>query len=168
MKTPRELLLEKHRAAEPALDAIRREAVNDCRRRRAESLNDSLSLHASHSAFDQSLLTSAPTWKVWPSLAMKLLVKAWQELFVPCRRVWLGLAAVWCVIVGLNLAAREDAPVMARGPVPRAEEVLAALQEKRERLRAELGLARVETEAVRPPDPVIRPRSERARAVAMA
>jgi hypothetical protein len=166
MKTPREMLLAKHQAASPKLDEVRREAVNDCRRRREESLNDSSSLHASHSAFDQSLLTSAPTWKGWPSLAMKLLVKAWQELFVPCRRVWLGLAVVWCVIVGL--AAREDAPVIARGPAPKAEDVLAALQEKREMLRAELGLARVEAEAVRPPDPVIRPRSERARPVAMA
>jgi hypothetical protein len=82
--------------------------------------------------------------------------------------VWLGLAAVWCVIVGLNLAAREDAPVIARGPAPKAEDVIASLQENRQRILAELGVATLQPSAPREPDPVIRPRSERARPVAMA
>jgi anti-sigma-K factor RskA len=51
----------------------------------------------------------------------------WQH----SRWAWSGLAAVWMVILGLNLAAREpDAPLVAGQEVPSASEMRLALEQK--------------------------------------
>lgn len=34
--------------------------------------------------------------------------RMWSELVLPCRRVWVGLAMVWVVVVGLHLGARGE------------------------------------------------------------
>jgi hypothetical protein len=77
MKTPREILLEEHRDAEPDLDAIRRRAVN----------------RACQGAEGRPL-TSMGTW-------VRLV---WDQLFVPSRPAWLSLAAAWVVVATLSLA----------------------------------------------------------------
>ncbi|HTV63286.1 MAG TPA: hypothetical protein VMH30_12025 [Verrucomicrobiae bacterium] len=79
MKTPREILFERHRAAVPKLNKLRRETVDAEFPRRSSSV---------------ALLN-------WPALL-------WRELIWPCRRVWMGLAAVWILIVAANFSLRDN------------------------------------------------------------
>ena len=89
MKTPREILLERHRAAGPKLDAIRASVV--------AGLNP-------EATKEQSSMNSFAAWLLGgPN-------KLWQELFLPSRRVWSGLAAVWVLILVVNFAERDPAP----------------------------------------------------------
>lgn len=145
MNTPRELLLSKHRSAEPKLDAIRREVVNQIASERLAQESPGLG-----------------------ALVKALLVKAWQELFLPCRRVWQGLAVAWCVIVGLQISSSDGSPrTIAKGAKLATPEMRQALRQQQEQLRAELGLTDP-VEATRPRDPVVSPRSDRPQAVAVA
>jgi hypothetical protein len=123
MKTPRDLLLTRHQAAAPKLDAIRRAVV-------AELNNQGTK--------EQSFPAALVSWLLGCSK------KFWQELIFPSRRIWSGLAAVWVFIFAVNVAQREpasavkisSAPVMMslreqqrwmnelfaeRGPLPDAE-----------------------------------------------
>ncbi len=36
--------------------------------------------------------------------ARRLSYACWQELFLPSRRIWSGLAAIWLLILAVNLA----------------------------------------------------------------
>lgn len=81
MKTPRELLLGRHRSIEPKLDSIRASALKMVNNE--ETKKRSFDLVA---------------WFLCCSQAV------WRELILPARRVWAGLAAVWLVIVAVNLA----------------------------------------------------------------
>lgn len=83
MKTPRDVLLECHRATTPKLDALRRRLLET-------------ELNAAARA---------------PSGLLAFLRQAWHELFWSCRPVWGGLAAVWAMIVALNWIAAERQPV---------------------------------------------------------
>ena len=90
MKTPREIILAQHRAAEPKLDAIRRLAVAE--------LN-----HQD---------TKAQSWMaVFVSWCLRGSNVFWSELILPSRRTWAGLAAVWLLIVAVNVAERDHSPV---------------------------------------------------------
>lgn len=90
MKTPREILLARHQAAGPKLDAIRKATLSAPREwqtanqaeRRGGRQDD------------------------WPRLLRWLLVP-WHELILPSRRVWTGLAVVWAVILVVNVAQRD-------------------------------------------------------------
>jgi hypothetical protein len=86
MKTPREILFARHQAAAPKLDAIRQSAVAAVCDRRALS--------------EQRSQTAATT--IFRTL--------WQELFLPSRRVWSGLATVWLLILAINLAQHDSSP----------------------------------------------------------
>jgi hypothetical protein len=80
---------------------------------------------------------------------------------------WAGLAAVWLMILGVNLAMREATPVMAKRAEPVSPQVFMAYQEQ-ERLLAEL-LGPRETPVTERPKPRLpRPRSERRRSLLMA
>lgn len=131
MKTPREILLARHRAAEPKLDAARGRALA------------ALSPHESG---------PEPRNTGW--------LVAFQEFFRIPRIAWGGLAAAWVVIIALNVASRETiAPTAA--PIQetkRTPETLQALREQK-RLFAELvgSLSAPEAEA---PRFIPRPRSE--------
>lgn len=130
MKTPREIIMERHGAAELALDAIRQRVVTELK-------PNVPSPHAS---------------------ILKLL---WIELILPCRRVWMGLAAVWVVILVLNFedhapSANEASRVMASEISPQAMSILT----EQWRLEDEILAATHETSVVRPVDPLVRPRSE--------
>ena len=96
------------------------------------------------------------------TLRYQLLVLLW-----PHPAAWAGLAAVWLVIVGLNFAAREAAPRLARHGAPLSPEVFMAFQEQ-ERALAELIGSPEAPAAERPKPAVPRPRSERRRALLMA
>jgi hypothetical protein len=98
MKTPREVILERHQAAEARLMAIRAEdlaAKANGQRRPSLSLAD-----AAH--------------------------KFWLEAIWPWRRVWTGVGAAWVVILGMNLVISDPSqPVASQSrPSPEAQAVL--------------------------------------------
>ena len=98
MKTPREILFERHQAIAPKLDAIRRKIVWEGRR------------------------AAVPTFRVAGTATLPMLI--WREVFWPWRRVWAGLAAVWLVILAGNLSLREPSPaITARSAAPSQEAI---------------------------------------------
>ena len=110
MKTPRELILERHQAAEAKLETIRAE---------------DLAKYARASA-------AQPSVRVQPSFSLAAAARQfWQESIWPWRRIWLGMATVWLVLLTLNLATNER-PKMARHKTPPpSPELMAALREQR-------------------------------------
>ena len=136
MKTPRDILLARHQAAAPKLDAIRRAVV--------AGLN--------HQATKEQSIPA--------SLAASLLGcfhKLWLELFWPARRTWAGLAAVWIGILAVNFSQRDPAPVLA---VKSSSPQMMLTFRQQERLLAEL-TGPNEPSVAEPPKKVVpRPRSE--------
>lgn len=128
MKTPRELILERHQSADAKLKAIRAEDLAACARSAVEPSRQR------PPAFD---LSAAAT-------------RFWQEALWPWRRAWLGLAALWLVILAVSLATGEVPAFAAAKPSQPTPEVLAALRQQQQLLTQLLG-----TEA---PPPVARPR----------
>jgi hypothetical protein len=86
MKTPRDILFARHQAAAPKLDAIRQSAVATVYDRRA---------------------LAEPRSQVTATTIFQTL---WQELFLPSRRIWGSLAAVWLLILVINLAQHDSSP----------------------------------------------------------
>ena len=101
MKTPRDILLAKHHAAAPKLDAIRREIVNSQFRRR------------SFAAFVLD----------FPSLL-------WRELILPSRRIWAGLAAIWLFLLVANFSMRDRSPMALANARPSPQMMLAFRQQQ--------------------------------------
>jgi len=128
MRTPQELLLARHRAIEPKLDAIRKQVL-------------AAALDSRRSTFDSWLATG------------------WRELFWSCRRAWLGLAAVWVVILALNFASA-DAPGVKTAAASAGAPDLIQAWKQRQQLVAELTEQKAEP-AEPPKRPVPRPHSER-------
>jgi hypothetical protein len=86
MKTPREILMARHRAAGAKLDALRESVV-------AELSNQETKGQSSDNVFVASLLCC--------------LKACWQELFFHSRRFWTGTAAIWIFILIVNLSQRD-------------------------------------------------------------
>lgn len=85
-----------------------------------------------------------------------LVMKLWQELIWPCRRVWLGMAAIWFVVLACNLS-MGDAPKVAASQMPPASpEMMAALREQKQLL-----VQLLEPNTASPPVATPRPRSEK-------
>lgn len=142
MRTPRELLLHRHRGAEPALDEVRGEALR--------------------------VLTSQSRREVGstPPAGERLLGTLWQELFVTCRRYWMGLGVAWCVIVILAAAGGMDGSSRVLAASVSSEPVIQAMREQ-ERLRDELlGVPITEDTRTIHRSPALGPRSETAVGVA--
>jgi hypothetical protein len=138
MKTPREILLERHRQAEPLLDEIRRKV---------------LVVAASSSAAVPETRRD-PGRLIW--LALK---QAWMELIWPSRRVWAGMVVLWLVVGAVNLQMNtpvQGVPAAQSAPV---RELAQGLEEQRQ-LLSEL-LQTPKTLTAEPPRPNPRPRSER-------
>lgn len=141
MKTPREILLARHRAVDPVLDRLRADVLAT-----AVLPGDGRAEAASTSIYQ--------VLNGW-------LVRAWTELFWSCRRAWAGVAAAWLVIVTLNLLSPEVSPVDRTQGAGGSRTIFTYLIEQ-ERLLAELGdLTPVPAPA--PPPAVPAPRSERRR-----
>jgi hypothetical protein len=117
MKTPREILFERHRQAEPKLDAVRRKAL--------------ASLPAAGSVISPHSNTRAAFHR-----ARAALRKAWLELIWPSRRVWAGMAVIWLVVLAANLEMKTTTNVSAVRSAHTRE--LARAFEERQRLLAEL------------------------------
>jgi hypothetical protein len=113
MKTPRELLLDRHRNAESKLNAIHREVLAE---------------------FVQAEPTIESPQPAPPFSFSMLRAKVWRELILPCRHIWAGLAAAWMLILGLHLAAGTDqAPGITVNQVSKpGPEIIAAVRERRE------------------------------------
>ena len=111
MKTPREVILERDQTAEAKLEAIRAED-----------------------------LALAARGQRQPSLSLAAIVqRLWLEALWPWRRVWIGVAASWLVILAFSLGTG-DIPRTASARPPRPDpEVLAVLQQQEELLTQLLG-----------------------------
>ena len=110
MKTPKEVLLARHRGIEPKLERMWASVAAVCDRREPSEVG----------------ANRAPLqflgWKLW------------RELIWPCRRIWAGLACVWALIIALHLASSEPAPQIAGKSVPRSRDEMQALVEQRRML----------------------------------
>ena len=117
MKTPRDIMLARHRAVEPTLDAIRREVVEV-----AANVNR----------------RKQPVRELTFAAALANVIKlSFLELIWPCRRTWTALAAVWIALFIFNVSQRDKSELAARKlPPPSPEAILAWRQQ--ERLLAEL------------------------------
>lgn len=113
MKTPREIVLNRHQSAETRLDQIRRDVVADLRHEKAASC-------------ESPFLVAAG-------------LKFWRELILPARRTWAGIAAVWVVIGVINLTQGDRPPTIARSSTATPEGLRMA-REQRQELMRELAL----------------------------
>jgi hypothetical protein len=139
MKTPREILLNRHRSAAPKLDAIRHEVMKVAAdvNRRKQPVRELTFAAALANAIRLSFL----------------------ELIWPCRRIWTGLAAVWIFIFIFNFSQRDPSELMARKTPPPAPEMILTFRQQ-EKLLAEL-IGPNEPQAAAPPKPFLpQPRSE--------
>ena len=86
MNTPRDILLARHQAATPKLDALRLEVV---------------------AGLDRPGAQASSRWPFLVSWCLDGSRKLWQELYLPSRRIWSGLATIWILILIVNLAQRD-------------------------------------------------------------
>jgi putative zinc finger protein len=87
----------------------------------------------------------------------------WRELIWPCRRAWVGLAALWLVLLAIN-ARLSDHPMQLTGGGPSAASEIMQSWEEQTRILAELtqpGIVYAPVKAPAAPPNTPRPRSER-------
>jgi hypothetical protein len=136
MKSPRDILFNRHESAAPKLDAIRQSTVAAVCDRRL-GMNDARERRS----------------------ATTIIQTIWLELVWPSRRIWTGLAAVWVLIFIFNFSQRDPAEMMAWKSPPSSPEMILTFPQQ-ERLMAEL-IGPNETQAVAPSKPFLpQPRSE--------
>ena len=138
MKTPREILLERHRAAAPKLDAVRHEIV--------AGLN-----HQDTRA--QSWTTYLVSWCLGGS------EKIWLELIWPCQRIWTGLATVWVLLFIINFSQRDNVNSITGKPV-RSGEVIMNWQAQQRWVNELLADRSLPSEVVQPRNFTPKPRTE--------
>jgi len=116
MKTPREILLKRHQAAAPKLDAVRRQVMQTVFHREARR-------------------AAVPEFTVAGTATLP--VPFWRELFFSLRWHLAGMSAAWLVVAFLSLNAGHSpgpaAPVSAR-KIPSAQIIMASLRENRRQL----------------------------------
>jgi hypothetical protein len=156
MKTPRELILERHQSAEAKLKAIRAEDLAACARSAAVSSSDREPgrLAAYRKTPGRSGIQNTreswgplragtargpgslrqPWLDVWSAAA-----RFWEEVFWPWRRAWIGMAAIWLVILAFSLAAHETPRTASTRPARPDPEALAVLREQKQLLTQLLG-----------------------------
>lgn len=109
MKTPREIILEKHRAAEEKLDAIRAEELASLAR----------------------VSTPEPSRASIGTVFRSAFQGFWQQAFWPWHRAWAGMAAIWIGILALHLFSSEPTQsVRVEAAATRNPQVLSALREQ--------------------------------------
>ena len=102
-----------------------------------------------------------------PRSLLSTLIHQLSTLLWPHPTAWAGLAAVWLLILGINLTTQDASRLMAKHASPVSPQVFMAFQEQ-ERLLSELIGPRETPVAERPKSSVPRPRSEGRRALVMA
>ncbi|HVM59482.1 MAG TPA: hypothetical protein VMV72_01320 [Verrucomicrobiae bacterium] len=113
MKTPREILLNQHKSAEPRLDRMWTQKLVPA-------------LDGNATPVSRNVLFAAG-WKMW------------QELILPSRRIWAGLACAWVVIAVMDLASSRTATEVARQTKPPSREEVRVLIEQRRMLTQLIG-----------------------------
>jgi hypothetical protein len=146
MKTPRDIMLARHRAVEPKLDAIRREVVDaaaDVNRRKQ------------------------PVRELTFAAALANAIEVlFQELVWPCRRTWAALAVVWMALFIFNVSQQDKSELAARKLPPPSPEAIMAWRQQ-ERLLAELIGPSAPGDAEQRKTFLPKPRTEIAEAVAV-
>jgi hypothetical protein len=161
MKTPREILLARHRGVEPKLDELRQKVLANLSSPRCADAPvrvEEKEATARMRAFVAQSQGSEP-WVVRTARNL------WRELICPCRRAWAGLVVVWLLLLAANVEMKAGA-VAGRSSVPTREIALALAEEQR--VLAELLQPNPPPPAAEPPRANPRPRSERASAMKMA
>jgi hypothetical protein len=111
---------------------------------------------AVHGRLDEA---SLPKWSWLSTINHQLSTLLW-----PHPKAWVGLAAVWILILAVDFSVRDKSPVMAEKTAPPSPEVIVELRQQR-RMLAELIGSRDERDANRSKSFVPLPRSERAEIV---
>ena len=107
MKTPREILFQRHQSAAPKLDAIRREVVNV--------------------AADVNRRKQTVRELTFPATLANAIRLSFLELVWPCRRIWTGLATAWVLIFIVNFSQRDNVSSVT-GKTVRPGEMIMSLQ----------------------------------------
>lgn len=109
MKTPREILLERHKAAVLELDTLR------------------------HKTIDAEL-----RHRNFGAIVSERLSLLWRELVWPCRGTWAALAIVWLLIFAANIAMSSTSrPLMAKASS--SQEIIMAWQQQQQWLTEFIG-----------------------------
>jgi len=141
MKTLREILFERHQAAEPKLDALREQLIADL-------------APGSTSARAQEERRSKG-WQPEPSV----LRAGWRQILWSLRWHAAGLSAAWVVAVSLSLGqAPASAQAGPRRQAPSPRQLLASLRENQRQIR-ELTAAQASDQAPEPPKTAPSPQS---------
>jgi len=139
MKTPREILLARHQAAEPKLDAIRHSVVSQLNHPDAK----------------------AQSWAAdLASVCLRCLTTPWRELILPSRRIWTGLAAVWILIFVINVSQRDNVSSITGQPV-RSTAATMSWQAQQRWMNELLADRSMPPEVDRPRNAVPKPRTEK-------
>jgi len=121
MKTPREILIERHRDAEPKLDAIRQKALEGLERKSADDCSRRREDH--HGGSPIRLLNSAAARLLGSSV-----VRSWRWHIA-------GLSAAWLAIALLNVdRTPTPSPTIVKQNIPSAHQLLTAMRENRRQL----------------------------------
>ncbi|HEY9508641.1 MAG TPA: hypothetical protein VIV82_02140 [Verrucomicrobiae bacterium] len=140
MKTPRDILLHRHRAANTELDSIRQSVLNtECR---------------------SEVRNSKPETRNFRTLPWRVFVTLWNELILPARRIWTGFAFIWLILAAINLAQSKGSPRMEAKSKPVSTETLLAWREQ-ERILADLSGWTESRDAEKRKSFTPKPRSER-------
>jgi len=123
MKTPREILIERHRDAELKLDAIRQKALEGLERRSADDCSRRRQEADHHGGSPIRLLNSAAARLLGSSV-----VRSWRWHIA-------GLSAAWLAIALLNVdRTPTPSPTIAKQNIPSAHQLLTAMRENRRQL----------------------------------
>src|SRR6266545_4234255 len=139
MKTPREILLNRHQSANAKLDKLRSEVLSTAWSRAPRAMHENVD--------------PEKPMPVRAALAM------WRELIWPCRRAWAGMAALWLVIGGINWQLSDTPKMTASARSASAPALFETLEEQR-RLLAEL-ISPASSQSAEPPRRNPKPRSDR-------
>jgi hypothetical protein len=161
MKTPRQVLLQQHQAAEPELDAIREKLVAGV----AQTSKSAVSRVSKPARRWAGL----PTWKsairqVWkPALrndGASALHSGWRQFLWSLRWHLAGLSAAWLVVMALSMdTTPAPATRVVQQDAPSRQQLLAALRENQRQLRELIGAPAAES-ALPPQKPTPSPRSQ--------
>ena len=144
MKTPREIMLARHRAIEPRLDDIRQDVVAELNNKGSASRTAQKARSFSDSLLDFSL---------------RFPKAIWRELVLPSRWIWGGLAVIWLVLLAANFSMRDHSKIKIAKSPPSPEVIMAFRQQQQ--LLSEL-IGPDDPPAARPQKPYSpRPASER-------
>ena len=144
MKTPREILLARHKAVERKLDDVRKSVVR--------KLNNEVTK------------TQSIPDGIFSSL-LRLPTAIWRELIWPARRIWTGLVAVWILILAANFSMR-DRSELKMASSPTSQEIIVAFRQEQRLMNELIGPNDPQTAEAPTPRPP-RPASERHKELVM-